>query len=217
MARTRRLSETDGARAFSSLCGLCIFLHPHARKRAEKFASVGSINRFVVTPGTDSLSCLLRFPPPLFPNLVGAPGLHGFSIRSRDNEVLIANGYRHECRPNRPQPAVVSFSAAFISLYKYIYIFFCLFGLHRGIRGFYRKRGTFDRDVLTATTRAPTRQNFPDSLRTPLITHSGPFLTFKIISPEMCPYSNVRSISCDVRLILIYRYTLLKFKLCLNK
>jgi len=151
------------------------FASAHARKRAEKFASVESINRFVVTPGTDSLSSLLRFPPPLFPNLVGARGLHGFSIRSRDNEVLIANGYRHECRPNQPQPAAVSFSA-FISLYKYIYIFFfCLFGLHRSIRGFYRKRGTFDRNVLTATTRTPTRQNFPDSLRTPLITIRGPF------------------------------------------
>lgn len=36
MARTRRLSETDGARAFSSLCGLCIFLHPRTHANAPK-------------------------------------------------------------------------------------------------------------------------------------------------------------------------------------
>lgn len=38
MARTRRLSETDGARAFSSLCGLCIFCirtHANAPKNSH--------------------------------------------------------------------------------------------------------------------------------------------------------------------------------------
>lgn len=81
-----------------------------------------------------------------------------------------------------------------LSLYINIYIFFFfgLFGLHRSIRGFYRKRGTFDRDVLTATTRAPTRQNFPRFSTNAIDNHSGSFLTLKIISPEICPCSNVR-------------------------
>lgn len=175
MARTRRLSETDGARAFSSLCGLCIFLHPRTHANAPK-----NSHPLRALIALSSRPVPILFPPcsvsrrPFFPislaRVVCTVFRFGRETMKSLSPMAIATNADRISRNRRP------FLFLLLSLYINIYIyFFCLFGLHRSIRGFYRKRGTFDRNVLTATTRAPTRQNFPDSLRTPLITIRGPF------------------------------------------
>lgn len=105
-----------------------------------------------------------------------------FSIRRRDNEVLIANGYRHERRPNRPQPMCGCFFFSFyfpiyINIYIYVFLFFHLPLVYTGAFAVF----TVSVAPLTATCwqrqRMRTRQNFPDTLRVRLIISA--FLNFK--------------------------------------
>lgn len=122
MTGTRHLSEID-ALAFGSLGG-CIFFAMRARRKIRT-----GVDRFVAENPVPQFS-FLRYPF-FFPfrRTRVSCAFARFSIHSRDNEVLIVTGYRHERRiENREQLHRASSRFYFFQIYINIYIYIFLLG-----------------------------------------------------------------------------------------